>query len=472
MARKPKTAFVCSECGHSSPKWLGRCPSCGEWGTLTEQAAPAQHATGRGGAAASRSTQGLTPTTAAASITSIDPTSSLAMTTGISELDRVLGAGIVPGSVVLMAGEPGVGKSTLLLEVAARWAAQREGESTRTALYVTAEESAGQVRMRAERTGGLRESLYLAAESDLDTIFGHITQLQPSLVIVDSVQTVTAADVDGVQGGVAQSRAVTAALTSMAKASGIPVLLVGHVTKDGTVAGPRVLEHLVDVVLNFEGDKHSSLRMLRGMKNRFGATDEVGCFEQTSSGIKEVKDPSGLFLSHMGTTPDGSAVTVTMDGVRPILAEVQALLVDTQSKNPRRAVTGLDATRVPMILAVLAARAQKRSDDKEVYVATVGGMRVSEPAADLAVALATVSAMNRRPLPSRTVVLGEVGLAGEIRRVPDADKRLVEASRLGYTRALIPAGNLPAGAPKGARSMDIREVATIQDAIVALDSRR
>lgn len=492
MARKPKTMYVCSECGFSTTKWLGQCPECEAWGTLDERAvAPAAGRTRAGAAAivghaaalsggalgdepgsvASWGTAvgaGLTPAHAATAITRIDPTSARAVTTGISELDRVLGSGIVPGSIVLMAGEPGVGKSTLLLEVASRWAAHTVDGTPRRALYVTAEESAGQVRMRAERTGGLSETLFLAAESDLDTIFGHIYQTNPSLVIVDSVQTITAAGVDGVQGGVAQSRAVTAALTSLAKSTGIPILLVGHVTKDGNVAGPRVLEHLVDVVLNFEGDKHSSLRMLRGIKNRFGATDEVGCFEQTATGIKEVKDPSGLFLSHTGSTPDGSAVTVALDGVRPLLAEVQALLVDTQSKNPRRAVTGLDGARVPMILAVLAARAGKRSDDKEVYAATVGGMRVTEPAADLAIALAAVSAMNRRPLPPRTVVLGEVGLAGEIRRVPDIGKRLIEAARLGYNQALIPAGNLPEGAPKGARSIRIVEVATIHDAISAL----
>lgn len=347
----------------------------------------------------------------------------------------MLGKGVVPGSVVLLAGEPGVGKSTLLLEVAAGWARQ-----DRTALYVTAEESAGQVRLRAERTGAVIDSLYLAAESNLDVVFGHVEQLKPSLLIVDSVQTMTAPGVEGVSGGVAQSRAVTAALTTLAKTKGIPVILVGHVTKDGNVAGPRVLEHLVDVVLNFEGDRHSSLRLLRGIKNRFGATDEVGCFEQQSDGIHEVEDPSGLFLSHRESTPDGTAVFVAMDGVRPMLAEVQALLVDTPAKNPRRAVTGLDATRVPMVLAVLAARAKVNSATKDAYIATVGGMKVGEPASDLAVALAVVSCVEEKPLPSKLVVLGEVGLAGEIRRVPNLRRRLQEAARLGYTQAIVPAG--------------------------------
>lgn len=428
MAKKPRVIHTCSECGYSSPKWLGRCPECGSWGTLQEEAPVAA-------AAGPVRTAALTPTSPATPITKIDAAAAHTVASGIGELDRVLGSGVVPGSVVLMAGEPGVGKSTLLLEVASRWAGLG-----RTALYVTAEESAGQVRARAERTGALKESLYLAAESNLDVVFGHVEQLKPSLLIVDSVQTMHAAGVEGVAGGVAQSRAVTAALTTLAKTTNMPVLLVGHVTKDGNVAGPRVLEHLVDVVLNFEGDRQSSLRMLRGIKNRFGATDEVGCFEQTADGIREVPDPSGLFLSHRGKTPDGSAVTVAMDGVRPILAEVQSLTVDPVNKSPRRVVTGLDFNRVPMVLAVLQARCGERTNDKDAYVATVGGMRVTETATDLAVALATWSSLHEQPLPPKTVVIGEVGLAGELRRVPNLGRRLQEAARLGYERAIVPAG--------------------------------
>ncbi|AKK09715.1 DNA repair protein RadA [Corynebacterium testudinoris] len=394
-------------------------------------------------------------------ITQINGAAATAVSSGIGELDRVLGSGVVPGSVVLMAGEPGVGKSTLLLEVASRWASQPDGDGkARTALYVTAEESAGQVRVRAGRTDALKDSLYLAAESNLDVVFGHVEQLKPSLLIVDSVQTMHAAGVEGVAGGVAQSRAVTAALTTLAKTSGIPVLLVGHVTKDGNVAGPRVLEHLVDVVLNFEGDRQSSLRMLRGMKNRFGATDEVGCFEQTAEGIREVPDPSGLFLSHRGQTPDGSAVTVAMDGVRPMLAEVQALTVDPVAKNPRRVVTGLDNNRVPMVLAVLQARAGERTNEKDAYLATVGGMRISETATDLAVALATWSSLHEKPLPPKTVVIGEVGLAGEIRRVPSVGRRLAEAARLGYDFAIVPAGEKITVA-----GMRVVQAATLREAI-------
>ncbi|WP_312714297.1 DNA repair protein RadA [Corynebacterium flavescens] len=458
MAKKVRPVHTCSECGYVSPKWLGRCPECGEWGTLQESTPAAS-----GGAAAAavtgQLTPGLTPTSPAVPITKVGAQATRTLPTGIGELDRVLGKGLVPGSVVLMAGEPGVGKSTLLLEVASRWAAQDH-----TALYVTAEESAGQVRARAERTGALHDSLYLAAESNLDTVFGHVSALNPGLIIVDSVQTMHAAGVEGVAGGVAQSRAVTAALTTLAKSTGIPILLVGHVTKDGNVAGPRVLEHLVDVVLNFEGDKQSSLRMLRGIKNRFGATDEVGCFEQTATGIREVSDPSGLFLSHRGSTPDGSAVTVAMDGVRPILAEVQALTVDPVAKNPRRVVTGLDSNRVPMVLAVLQARAGERTNDKDAYVATVGGMRILETATDLAVALATWSSLHEKPLPPKMVVIGEVGLAGELRPVPGLDRRLAEAARLGYTRAIVPNTKVTATGIK------VRKASTLREAISLLSS--
>lgn len=431
MAKKPRSIHTCSECGYSSPKWLGRCPECGSWGTLQESVAAVTSSS-----SARPATQTLTPTSPAQPITAVDPTATKTLPSGIGELDRVLGKGVVPGSVVLMAGEPGVGKSTLLLEVASRWAALGD----RKALYVTAEESAGQVRARAERTDALKDSLYLAAESNLDVVFGHVEQIKPSLIIVDSVQTMTASGVEGVPGGVAQSRAVTAALTTLAKTTNIPILLVGHVTKDGNVAGPRVLEHLVDVVLNFEGDRQSSLRMLRGIKNRFGATDEVGCFEQTADGIREVPDPSGLFLSHKGITPDGSAVTVAMDGVRPMLTEVQALTVDPVAKNPRRVVTGLDFNRVPLVLAVLQARCGERTNDKDAYVATVGGVKITETATDLAVALATWSSLHESPLPEKTVVIGEVGLAGELRRVPNLARRLQEAARLGYENAIVPSG--------------------------------
>ncbi|MBZ8176437.1 DNA repair protein RadA [Corynebacterium poyangense] len=460
MARKARTTYICQECGYSTPKWLGRCPDCGSWGTLEEAAFPSRGDSSGSTALPHSEVISLAPQSPAAPITKIDPNNSRALATGIGELDRVLGQGIIPGSVVLLAGEPGVGKSTLLLEVASQWVQAQGG---RRALYVTAEESAAQVRGRAERTGALHEELYLAAESNLDVVGGHVTQLRPTLLIVDSVQTLHAPGVEGVPGGVAQSRAVTATLTTIAKSTGIPVLLVGHVTKDGAVAGPRVLEHLVDVVLHFEGDRHSSLRMLRGIKNRFGATDEVGCFEQDSTGIKEVPDPSGLFLSHRGHTPDGSAITVALDGVRPMLVEVQSLVVNTESKNPRRVVSGLDGNRVPMVLAVLAKRTAMKTQRQEVYVATVGGVRIHDPATDLAVALATASTHAGQPLPPKTVALGEIGLSGEIRRVPNLQRRVHEAARLGYVHALIPAGSQIHNA-----GLKTTEVADISQALAAV----
>lgn len=411
----------------------------------------------RAGAAA------LLPSTPATPLTQIDGTITRAKATGVDELDRVLGGGVVPGSVVLLAGEPGVGKSTLLLEVVHRWATRSADDR---ALYVTGEESAGQVRLRADRTGAVHERVYLAAESDLATVLGHVEQVRPTLLIVDSVQTMLAADVDGVVGGVTQVRAITSALTSLAKASGVPVLLIGHVTKDGAVAGPRSLEHLVDVVLHFEGDKHSSLRMIRGIKNRFGAADEVGCFELREDGIVGVSDPSGLFLHHRTDEVPGTAVTVTMDGKRPLLGEVQALVAPTQNPSPRRAVSGLDSARVSMVLAVLERRHSIKLSDKEVYAATVGGMRMTDPACDLALAIAVASGSKDRPIPAGTVVLGEVGLAGEVRRVSGVARRVAEAARLGFTRAVVPvdSGELP----KGLRAI---EVANVGDALRALSLR-
>ncbi|MFC9514774.1 DNA repair protein RadA [Nocardiaceae bacterium NPDC056970] len=460
---KPKSSFRCSSCQHTVAKWVGRCPECGTWGSMDEAPVLAAVASRPGASLARAGAAALLPSTPATPITQIDGTITRAKATGVDELDRVLGGGVVPGSVVLLAGEPGVGKSTLLLEVVHRWATRSADDRS---LYVTGEESAGQVRLRADRTGAVHERVYLAAESDLATVLGHVEQVRPTLLIVDSVQTMLAADVDGVVGGVTQVRAITSALTSLAKASGVPVLLIGHVTKDGAVAGPRSLEHLVDVVLHFEGDKHSSLRMIRGIKNRFGAADEVGCFELREDGIVGVSDPSGLFLHHRTDEVPGTAVTVTMDGKRPLLGEVQALVAPTQNPSPRRAVSGLDSARVSMVLAVLERRHSIKLSDKEVYAATVGGMRMTDPACDLALAIAVASGSKDRPIPAGTVVLGEVGLAGEVRRVSGVARRVAEAARLGFTRAVVPvdSGELP----KGLRAI---EVANVGDALRALNLR-
>ncbi|WP_345411766.1 DNA repair protein RadA [Pseudonocardia xishanensis] len=450
---RTRSAYVCTECGHRAAQWTGRCPKCQAWGSLSEQAAPT--------ATVARKVAAGAPSTPARPISEVELDSAKARPSGVDELDRVLGGGLVPGAVVLLAGEPGVGKSTLLLEVAAQAAA------TRTVLYVTGEESAGQVRLRAERTGALHDRLYLAAESDLSSILGHVDALAPELLIVDSVQTMTSPEVDGTAGGVTQTRAVTVALTALAKERGLPVLLVGHVTKDGNIAGPRVLEHLVDVVLAFEGDKHSTLRMVRGVKNRFGPADEVGCFELQDSGIVGLPDPSGLFLARFGATQasavSGTAVTVVMDGRRPLLAEVQALVAGSPMPTPRRAVSGLDSSRVAMLLAILERRGGIRLQDSEVYTATVGGMKVTEPAADLALAMAVASAKSDVALPPDLIVLGELGLAGEVRRVSGVRRRLAEAARLGFTHALVPPDS-----DAGGTGMRITEVSDVTQVLTRI----
>jgi DNA repair protein RadA/Sms len=435
---KARSQYRCSECHHLTAKWVGRCPDCRTWGTVDE--VPVLAAVN-----GSPVRRAVAPTSPAVPISSIDPGMTRHVHTGVSELDRVVGGGLVPGSVTLLAGDPGVGKSTLLLEVAHRWA--RDG---RRALYLSGEESAGQIRMRAERTGCTHDEVYLAAESDLQMALGHIDEVRPSLVVVDAVQTMSTTEADGVTGGVTQVRAVTTALTMAAKASsspGVAMILVGHVTKDGAIAGPRSLEHLVDVVLHFEGDRTSSLRMVRGVKNRFGAADEVGCFLLHDNGIECVTDPSGLFLDQRPAPVSGTAVTVALDGKRPLIGEVQALIGAPASGSPRRAVSGIDSSRAAMITAVLEKRARLPVGANDIYLSTVGGMRLTDPSADLAVALAIASSCMDLPMPAGAVAIGEVGLAGDLRRVTGMDRRLGEAARLGFTSAVVPPGvtSVPAG---------------------------
>jgi len=348
--------------------------------------------------------------------------------TGIAEFDRVLGGGIVPGAAILLSGEPGVGKSTLLLDVAGRVAMRGD-----TVLYVSAEESVGQVRLRAERTGTLVDTLFLAAETNLGTVLGHIDEVKPSLVIIDSVQTVSSETVDGLAGGVAQVREVAATVVRIAKERGIPVILVGHVTKDGTIAGPRLLEHLVDVVMHFEGDRQTALRFVRTLKNRFGPTDEVGCFEMVGSGIEQVPDPSALFRSNTTTPVSGTCTTITMEGRRAIPVEIQALIVPSSAPQPRRVTNGVDSSRVAMLLAVLERRAKLPFQSADVYVSTVGGIRVTEPGADLAIALALASAAKDIALSPTLVATGEISLAGDIRAVTAHQLRSAEATRLGFS---------------------------------------
>jgi DNA repair protein RadA/Sms len=444
--RAARSAYRCGECGWTTARWVGRCGECQQWGTLEEVGgAPV-------GVTAPRSV--LTP---AQPIAEVEARAASTWPSGVGELDRVLGGGVVSGAVVLLAGEPGVGKSTLLLDVAARAAEDR------TVLYVTGEESAAQVRLRAERIGALRPRLLLAAETDLATVLGHVEASDPALLVVDSVQTIASDSVDGTAGNVTQVREVAASLIRVAKARGMATLLVGHVTKDGTIAGPRVLEHLVDVVCQFEGDRHSRLRLLRAVKNRYGPTDEVGCFDLTETGIDGLTDPSGLFLSRHESPVPGTAVTVTLEGRRPLVAEVQALVAKSALANPRRATSGLDSSRVSMVLAVLDRRVGVTLAGQDTYVATVGGVRLSEPCADLAVALSVASAHTDRPLRPGLVAIGEVGLAGEVRKVAGVGRRLAEAARLGFTHAIVPAGCDDA-APAG---MAVYQAADLRSALTA-----
>jgi len=389
--------------------------------------------------------------------------------TGISELDRVLGGGLVPGVVVLLAGEPGVGKSTLLLDVAAKWA-----KAGRRTLYVTGEESAAQVRLRAGRTKSLADELYLASETDLGTVLGHIEQTEPSLMVLDSVQTVGTSQADGSPGGVSQVREVTGALVRVAKRRGMAVIIVGHVTKEGSIAGPRPMEHLVDVVLNFEGDRHSGFRMVRATKNRYGPADEVGCFEMTDAGIMEVPDPSGLFTSDNADPQPGTCVTVTIEGRRPLLSEVQALVAPSASeKYPRRITHGVEGGRVAMILAVLERKAGLPLSNQDVYVSTVGGARVSDPSADLAIAVSVASAVLDTNFPTRVVALGEVGLAGDLRRVPGLERRVGEAARLGFGLAVVPRNSREAHTKiPTMHGLHVIEVGSVAEALSVLNLRR
>jgi DNA repair protein RadA/Sms len=432
----------CIECGRTTARWLGRCAGCRAWGTVEEAGTPAVRTTAPG-----RVTAPARP------VAQVDGRSATARSTRVPELDRVLGGGLVPGAVVLLAGEPGVGKSTLLLDVAAK------ASSAARTLYVTGEELAGQVRLRADRIGALSDHLYLAAETDLAAVLGHLDDVKPSLLVLEWGQAVASPEIDGVPSGMAQVREVAGALIRASRERGMSTLLIGHVTKDGTFAGPRLLEHLVDVVLHLEGDRHARLRLIRGVKNRYGATDEVGCFELHDEGVTELADPSGLFLTRRDEPVPGTCLTVTLEGRSPLVAEVQALTVDSQIPYPRRTTSGLETCQVSMMLVVLEQRGRITALGKcDIYSATVGGVKLSEPAADLAIVLALASAASDTPLPKNLVAIGEVGLAGEVRRVTGVQRRLAEAHRLGFTRALVPPdpGKVPAGM-RGTEMADGRE---------------
>ena len=418
MAKAKGSVFFCGECGYESTKWLGKCPACGSWNTMLEQKKIS-------------SVPSINNLTYAHAIPLADVTTTASgrVSSGIGELDRVLGGGIVPGSVTLLGGDPGIGKSTLLMQTAAELTKQG------IVLYVTGEESASQLKLRAERLGVGGDMLILA-ENDLSAIESEVDRVKPAYVMIDSIQTMYSADCSGTNGSISQIREATSLITRMAKRTGAATFIVGHVTKDGAIAGPRILEHMVDTVLYFEGDRQDSFRLLRSVKNRFGSTDEIGVFEMRSTGMAEISDPSTLFIT--GTDLPGCAVTCAMEGTRPMMVEVQALLSTSPFSNPRRMAAGLDNNRLVLLLAVLEKKAGLRFYDKDVYTNVVGGIRLDERAGDLAVAMCIAGAGADIALPPRTAILGELSLTGEVRPVNRLDKRIQECARLGFSHIVVP----------------------------------
>ena len=455
MAKKA-AAFACTACQAEVLQWLGRCPRCGEYGTIVELAPV------RGLPGLKSSGTGVTPDHPARRLVDVAADSTPRELTGLAEFDRAIGGGLVAGQVVLLAGEPGVGKSTLLSTVAHAVATRHPEQSV---LYVSGEESVEQISLRARRIGAVAPGIMLADETDLASLLGHVESLAPLLLIVDSVQAIASASVDGRAGGVTQVQEVAAVLTRVAKARQMPLLLIGQSTRENAVAGPRALEHIVDTVLTFEGDKHTSLRLLRTVKNRYGPADEVVCFEQADDGLREVADPANLFRGHREVPVPGTCVTVTVDGRRALPAEIQALVAKTTSPAPRRGVNGLDSSRVAMLQAVTERAAGLVLGDKDVFVATVGGAKLSDPSADLAVCLALASAAWDAAMPPDVAVVGEVALSGDIRPVPMLNQRIAEAARLGYRRVLVP----KAGPSTGRRQHPDLRVVEVDHLNVALD---
>jgi len=449
---KARVQYVCQTCGATSHRWAGQCKDCGEWNTMVETITQA-----RKDAAALRSWMPISQPQPLPDIKA-DQFQRLPVHNG--ELARVLGGGIVPGSVVLIGGDPGIGKSTLLLQASAQLADGQE-----PVLYISGEESVHQIKMRADRLGLQQSALYVVSEVSLDQIMGHIEQLSPRLVVVDSIQAISSEELESSAGSVSQVKACATALLRQAKANGIPLFLVGHVTKAGAIAGPRVLEHIVDAVLYLEGDRFHTYRLLRGVKNRFGSTHEVGVFEMTEQGMVEVANPSEAFLAERLPNTSGSTIAVTMEGTRPLLVEIQALASTTSFGQPRRTANGVDFNRLLLLIAVLSKRVGLRLFDQDVFVNVVGGMRISEPAADLALALAIASSFQNRPLPADMAAVGEVGLSGEIRTVGHLSRRLNEAAKLGFSRCIVPATHrtlreVPAG-------MDVIPARSLSDALAA-----
>ena len=462
---KSNVQYVCSDCGWNGAKWYGRCPNCGQWGTIEEfHEAKISPASSRASSAKPLSKKEkdriLRP------VTDEGLEDVVRIPTGFGEFDRVLGGGIVPGAVILMAGEPGIGKSTLLLETAGNIARSLVSTGKRV-LYISGEESLSQIRMRARRIGAVVDNLLLASTMDLGTVVSLIQEEKPALAIVDSVQTISSPDVDGIQGGNAQVRQVAAEVIDCAKSLDIPVILVGHVTKDGSIAGPRILEHLVDVVCQFEGDSQTALRLLRSLKNRFGPTDEVGCFDMSGEGIEEITDPSGLFVSAADQAAEGTCITFIVDGHRSLPMEIQALTTSSALPAPRRTTNGVDYNRLAMIIAVLYRHGRINLLSSDVYVSTVAGGSAREPGCDLAIAAALASASKGKAIARTTIAIGEISLTGQIRPVPRMANRLREAARLGFTTALVPV-HRKGSSWQQVEGMKLVEVATVKEALAAL----
>ncbi len=456
---KPKTVFACQECGAQSSKWLGRCPDCGAWNSLVEERPAPESVV----AASSERRYSLASTAGPRLYADIDTIVAERISSGIGEFDRVLGGGVVPGSLVLIGGEPGIGKSTLLLQAAAHFA-----KSVGTVLYCSGEESEHQIKSRGERLGVEQAPLYVLAETCLERILEEIARLCPAFVIVDSIQTVFSLKFQSAPGSIGQIRESATQLLFAAKGQNIPTFLVGHVTKDGSLAGPKALEHIVDTVLYFEGEKHHSHRVVRAVKNRFGAVSELGVFEMTATGLRPVPNPSQLFLAERAANAPGSAVLCCIEGSRPLLVEVQALVSTSSYGNARRMASGLDQNRLSLLLAVLEKRAGLNLTAEDVFVNVAGGMTVDEPAADLAVVAAVASSIRNRPIKPGTVMFGEVGLAGEIRGVSQAALRVREAAQMGFTHCVLPEGNCaPADVPEGLELLGVRNVSEALDQLIS-----
>ena len=448
---KAKSIYSCTECGASEPKWQGQCPSCMAWNTLVEAVAETA-GTNRYG----NKFEGLTASATLQKLSAVKAADIERQATGIAEFDRVLGGGLVEGGVILIGGDPGIGKSTLLLQVLCHLGKAKH------AIYVSGEESPQQIAMRAKRLGLDASQLDLLAEINLEKILATLQTHKPNISVIDSIQTVYSEALQSAPGSVAQVRECSAQLTRLAKQLGITVILVGHVTKEGSLAGPRVLEHIVDTVLYFEGDQNSSFRLIRAFKNRFGAVNELGVFAMTEHGLREVANPSALFLSHHEGQVAGSCITVTMEGTRPLLIEIQALVDESHAPSPKRLATGLEQNRLAMLLAVLNRHAGIPCFDQDVFINAVGGVKIAEPAVDLAVILSIVSSLKNKPLQDKLIVFGEVGLAGEVRPVQGGQMRLKEAAKLGFTKAIIPKANAPKGKIEG---MEVFAVERLEQAL-------